>query len=219
MQDAEIGQRGYLYTNDSKYLVPYEVATSEIAGHLNSLQQLTSDNPHQRMRIVTLRALTTKKLDELAKTVTMAQDGRGDAAKMLVLSDVGLHLMDDIRNVVVQMQSEEDRLDAERSLNYERSIATTILCVYMASAAAALGLILLANYILREMEIRRKHAAQLLEREEWFRVTMTSLGDAVIATDDHGTVNYLNPLAEQSDRKAVDAGERATHRGRLSHLQ
>ena len=126
----------------------------------------------------------------------MAQDV-GVRPPNVVLSDVGLHLMDDIRNVVVQMQSEEDRLDAERSLNYERSIATTILCVYMASAAAALGLILVANYILREMEIRRKHAAQLLEREEWFRVTMTSLGDAVIATDDHGTVNYLNPLAEQ----------------------
>lgn len=43
----------------------------------------------------------------------------------------------------------------------------------------------------------RKHAVQLLEREEWFRVTMTSLGAAVIATDDHGVVNYLNPLTEQ----------------------
>jgi CHASE3 domain sensor protein len=50
LQDAEIGQRGYLYTNDFKYLAPYEGAKSEIAGHLDSLQQLTSDNPHQQMR-------------------------------------------------------------------------------------------------------------------------------------------------------------------------
>jgi hypothetical protein len=87
----------------------------------------------------------------------------------MVLSDTGLLLMDNIRNVVEQMRSEENRLDAERAFHYEKSVATTILCVYLASAIAALGLILLAYYILREMEIRRKHAAQLLEREEWCR--------------------------------------------------
>jgi PAS domain S-box-containing protein len=197
LQDAEIGQRGYLYTNDLKYLTPYEAATREVAGHLDSLQSLTGDNPHQQARIVILRQLTGKKLDELGRTVALARAERAEAAKGLVLSDTGLLLMDDIRNVVGQMQSEENRLEAERSSNYRKSIATTILCVYLASAVAALGLALLLYYILREMEIRRRHAAQLLEREEWFRVTMTSLGDAVIATDDHGIVNYLNPLAEQ----------------------
>jgi PAS domain S-box-containing protein len=60
-----------------------------------------------------------------------------------------------------------------------------------------LGLVFLGYYILHEMEMRLRHAAQLLEREEWFRVTMTSLGDAVIATDQSGRVNYMNPLAEQ----------------------
>ena len=197
LQDAETGQRGYLYTNDVKYLSPYEAASSEVAGHLDSLQRLTSDNPIQQARIVTLRQLTGRKLGELAQTVAMARAGRAEAAKALVLSDTGLLLMDGIRNLVGQMQSEENRLDAERSSSYARSIATTILCVYLASAVAALGLAFLLYYILREMEIRRKHAAQLLEREEWFRVTMTSLGDAVIATDARGIVTYLNPLAEQ----------------------
>jgi len=84
----------------------------------------------------------------------------------------------------------------------------------LASAVAALGLALLLYYILLEMEIRRKHAAQLLEREEWFRVTMTSLGDAVIATDDRGTVTYLNPLAEQllgKQMTEVKVGSRFLH--------
>jgi PAS domain S-box-containing protein len=33
-------------------------------------------------------------------------------------------------------------------------------------------------------------------REEWFRVTLTSIGDAVIATDQNGQVTFLNPIAE-----------------------
>ncbi len=61
---------------------------------------------------------------------------------------------------------------------------------------AGAGLILLAFYILREIELRSKHARQMLEREEWFRA-LTSLGDAVIATDKLGKVTYLNPLAEK----------------------
>jgi PAS domain S-box-containing protein len=197
LQDAEVGQRGYLYTNDFKYLAPYQAATREVAGHLDSLQRLTSDNPYQQSRIVNLRQLSDKKLDELARTIAMARAGQAEAAKALVQSDTGLLLMDNIRDVVGQMQSEENRLDAERTSDYRKSVATTIFCIYLASAVAALGLAFLLYYILHEMEIRRKHAAQLLEREEWFRVTMTSLGDAVIATDDRGTVNYLNPLAEQ----------------------
>src|ERR1700753_992279 len=64
LQDAEIGQRGYLYTNDLKYLAPYEAATIKVAQHLDLLQRLTLDNPHQQMRIVTLRQRTSKKLDE-----------------------------------------------------------------------------------------------------------------------------------------------------------
>jgi len=197
LRDAESGQRGYLYTHDLKYLAPYEAASREVAQHLDTLQGLTSDNPHQQSRIVTLRELTGKKLDELAQTVAMTRAGQTQAARTLVLSEQGLHLMVDIHGVVGQMQAEESRLDAERTREYEKSVAATILCVYLATGVAALGLVFLGYYILREIETRMRHAAQLLEREEWFRVTMTSLGDAVIATDHSGLVNYMNPLAEQ----------------------
>ena len=33
-------------------------------------------------------------------------------------------------------------------------------------------------------------------REEWFRVTLTSIGDAVIVTDKQGAITFLNPVAE-----------------------
>jgi PAS domain S-box-containing protein len=44
----------------------------------------------------------------------------------------------------------------------------------------------------------RKRAAQLVaERGEWLRVTLSSIGDAVIATDTHGRVTFINPVAER----------------------
>jgi PAS domain S-box-containing protein len=57
--------------------------------------------------------------------------------------------------------------------------------------------VLLAFYIIREMDQREKHEAELRQREEWFRVTLGSIGDAVIATDEMGMVIFINHIAEE----------------------
>ena len=46
--------------------------------------------------------------------------------------------------------------------------------------------------------VERKTAQERLhEQQEWLRVTLASIGDAVIATDTHGRVTFLNPVAEE----------------------
>ena len=48
-----------------------------------------------------------------------------------------------------------------------------------------------------EMALYRHEAdRQLRQQREWLRVTLTSIGDAVIATDAEGRVTFLNPVAE-----------------------
>ena len=63
-------------------------------------------------------------------------------------------------------------------------------------ALLTVGLVMLAYYILREMSLREKHAREIREREAWFRITLTSIGDAVIVTDAAGRISFLNPVAE-----------------------
>src|SRR5919197_3660590 len=46
-------------------------------------------------------------------------------------------------------------------------------------------------------EAWRSSAAALAESEEHFKVTLASIGDAVIATDAKGCVLHLNPVAER----------------------
>jgi PAS domain S-box-containing protein len=43
---------------------------------------------------------------------------------------------------------------------------------------------------------RRNAERQLQKQREWLRVTLSSIGDAVIATDIKGSVNFINPTAE-----------------------
>jgi PAS domain S-box-containing protein len=195
--DAETGQRGYLYTGDAKYLEPYNLAVGQVESHIDQYARLTADNAQEQADIPTLRSLVHAKLDELAQTISLYQAGRPDEAKTRVLSDKGLLLMNQIRGLVGEMSRQEAALQAARVEQYSHSVRRTVFCIYLASGLAALGLVLLAYSILREMELRERHGAELREREEWFRVTLTSIGDAVIATDEKGRVTFLNPIAEQ----------------------
>lgn len=196
LTDAETGQRGFLYTGNSKYLDPYQAAISQIDPQIENLAALTADNPRQQPNIAALRTLSKAKLAELAQTISLYQSGQQDEARQVVLLDVGLTYMADIRQVIARMNQEEQSLSVTRMADYERGVRLTIFSIYGVSFFAALGLIALAWYILREMDLRESHALELRTREEWFRVTLTSIGDAVIATDPHGKVTFLNPVAE-----------------------
>ncbi|MEO6569837.1 MAG: PAS domain S-box protein, partial [Opitutaceae bacterium] len=49
----------------------------------------------------------------------------------------------------------------------------------------------------REITDRKAAERELREQREWFEVTLSSIGDAVITTDTEARISYLNPVAEQ----------------------
>ena len=103
LKDAETGQRGFLYTADPTYLGPYDLALTQIEPHLKHLEELTADTPDELAQIPELRRLANAKLAELAQTISLFRSGRSAEAKTLVLSDLGLHTMDNIRKLIDEM--------------------------------------------------------------------------------------------------------------------
>jgi PAS domain S-box-containing protein len=151
----------------------------------------------QRPRIPQLRELTQHKLAELVETIRLDRAGDLDAARTLVQTDDGLLTMQQIRAVLADMQQEEITLESRRTQAYAQSVKRTIASIYLTTVVAILGLGFLAFYILLEIRLRERHAEQIRQREEWFRVTLTSIGDGVIATDENGRVTFVNTIAEQ----------------------
>jgi PAS domain S-box-containing protein len=196
LADAETGQRGFLYTGELRYLAPYNTALAQLTPHIDKLAELTADNPRQHPRIPALRALVQQKLDELQKTITLFEAGKREEARTEVLTDRGRQIMQDLRGLTDQMRNDESALEATRLEAVRRSTTSLIATMYLTTALAVIGLVLLAFYILREMVQREKHAAEIRQREEWFRVTLGSIGDAVIATDERGKVIFMNAIAE-----------------------
>jgi PAS domain S-box-containing protein len=196
LKDAETGQRGFLYTGDLKYLAPYQLAQTEIEAHFVELMRMTAGDPQQQASIVELRALEQVKMGELAQTIALYQAGKADDARTVVLSNYGLLAMNRFRQVIDRLEKQEAALESTRNAHYQKTVRETIASIYLASLLATIGLVMLAYYILHEMSLRESHAQQIREREEWFRVTLTSIGDAVMVTDHAGMVSFLNPVAE-----------------------
>jgi PAS domain S-box-containing protein len=61
-------------------------------------------------------------------------------------------------------------------------------------------------WIFRDITERKRAEQELRQEREWFEVTLSSIGDAVITTDTEGKVTFLNPVAEMmTGWKAAEA--------------
>lgn len=144
-----------------------------------------------------LRILLHIKLAELGQTISLYSSNRREEAEAAVLSDLGLLSMRRIDNLIADMEQEETSLEFSQTVALRRIIRVTITFVYLACILGGLSLTALAYFISFEMNLREKYLDELWRREESFRVTVDSIGDAVICTDPHGNVTLLNPVAER----------------------
>jgi signal transduction histidine kinase len=111
---AESGQRGYLLTDKTDYLAPYEAAMGRVDALQSDLQRLTADNPTEQENLHILAPILRRKLEEMARTVQVRNENGFDAALKIVQTDVGIGFMQQIDRVLGGMRVEEQRLLMER---------------------------------------------------------------------------------------------------------
>jgi signal transduction histidine kinase len=112
--DIETGHRGYLVTDDARFLEPYESGMRAWPSELERIRELTRDNPGQLERVAELESLIRERL-ELQSDTRRAHD-----AGELERRDLWPHMvreknvMDDVRESLIEVESEELRLGYEQ---------------------------------------------------------------------------------------------------------
>jgi len=149
LKDAETGQRGYLITGLEEYLQPYTNSRAKLEVEINNLRNLTIDNPAQQQRIEILEPLISEKFKELDETINLRKTEGFNAARDIVITDVGKKVMDDIRVILSEMTKEENDLLKERSTRSVNATQTAKNGIVLIIIGAFLIVILLSIYLTR----------------------------------------------------------------------
>lgn len=115
IQDAEIGQRGFLLTGDELYLKPYITAMDSLDGMLDNLAAGAENASIETGSVAAMRSLVAQKKSELEQSVEYRRAGNENASIALVKTGQGKILMDGIRSVLAQMEKDGLARLAERS--------------------------------------------------------------------------------------------------------
>jgi len=203
IRDAETGQRGFVLTGNPEYLEVYNQAAIVLPSQLNGLRASLANEPDLRTRVATLNGLVDEKLAELKQTVVLRQDEGFKAALSIVETNQGQHAMDDIRKIGADLENEVYtglmRGIRDRQQQGSRTRLTTLL-----GAAVLFAFLLLATFDIGRTTTERDRLIVDLEAangrttasRDLLHTTLTSIGDAVIATDGAGRVTFLNGIAE-----------------------
>jgi signal transduction histidine kinase len=163
LTDAETGQRGYLLTNRQEYLKPYQEAQAVVARSLAWLTEYYSADPAKAALMKHVAEASQSKLAELSETNRLHDEGKEDAWRELVLSNIGAEQMDAVRRYSEQLLA----LETIKVEEGRKSVLQTLLLNRIGSSAmAALSLLALFMYL-------RQTTALVRMREEQRRIVQS----------------------------------------------
>ena len=185
-------ERPFLTSPEGTYPESAQRGASELQSHIAQIKALTADNPKQKVAQARLAELVNARIS-LAATLRLQSDRVGP------LEEKRRQLMTQIRNVFLEMRSEEERLLRER-LQRATGRAHQMQAILAFGYALSLLLFAVTVYsIFREIEKRQHTEERLLRAQEQYRLLFDS-NPIPVWVFDTGTLSILDVNATAVDR-------------------
>jgi len=144
LQDAEVGQRGYLLTQNESFLSPYTAAISKISQLTSALGDPQRNDPAAAPHVPTLQLLISQRMEILEETVVLAKQGRWDDAQAIVRAGRGRDIMDQIRLVIADINASRNAMLRDQRAQRDRiSLIVLITEIVGVAFLAITGLIVM----------------------------------------------------------------------------
>jgi PAS domain S-box-containing protein len=201
MVDEETGLRGFLLTRNPVFLDPLHEADQQIEPEFKTLFGLVH-RPDQVARLQRLQAAHQQWEREAYQEIHSAAADTATMEQRMLQRKQDMDnlraLMDEFSNIVIGRRAENSAANIEANQNARIGL---VLVVALAAAVLTLEtrrvfhrLTSAYNRQIHESEMRR---GESFAREQWLNITLRSIGDAVIACDTDGDVEFMNLVAEQ----------------------
>jgi PAS domain S-box-containing protein len=203
LKDAETGQRGFIITGDESYLLPFNQATERLPADLEKLREHPSIviTPEEVAKATTL---IQQKMAELNSSIEVRRSQGFDATLPLVQAGSGKQLMDDLRSEVGRLRERQAAaLNVDETLSKRATQTRTL--VFLLCGLLNLGILAWAYRRITEashdrdvaLHEARARSLELQRQKELLSVTLSSIGDCVLVTDNEGRITFMNPVAEE----------------------
>ncbi len=159
LQDAEIGQRGYLLTGNQQYLVPYEQAIGRLDEQLHEMLE----NPTLQAYGADLKViaqLSELKRDELAQTIILRREQGQDEAQRVLAANDGKLYMDEMRQRISNVERGVALSLREQKADLEWRSRLTL----WGGGGGALLMVALLTLLFSDLRRDLRERSELLER-------------------------------------------------------
>jgi len=162
--DIETGQRGFVITEEDRFLEPWNTGRARFPTEATSLEKLVADNPEQEARASRIRQEGTSYIRDYSIPLVNAVR-RGDAsARGVAVTAEGKRLVDALRGLFDEFTGAERGLAASREDSSDTAARRAILAAAIGVAGSILLILLFTGYLARVIVRPILRAAVMADR-------------------------------------------------------
>ena len=195
LENMETGQRGYVITGQQSFLEPFNSGLTDVYKTFQALQKLTADNSVQQKYLSQMKPLIDAKIADMQNNISLRTNSGFLAAQANVSTDKGKQIMDSIRVIVANMQTEEAGLLQIRTKDLAQVNSMTESILIWGSIIGFL-FYLLVNYIINKFVIGEIVQKPLLEKVQkglfYARSLIEASVDPLVTISPEGKITDVN---------------------------